>query len=313
MKWSYSASRSFRQCQKQWYFKNIVASSRGADPLRHKAYLLSKLQSVSAWRGNIVDAVISKTIIPCIRRGMRVTLNDAKAKAKELFDGQLEFARCHTVSNLTLPLSKYGDVFALFYDREYKDGISEKELTAAWQDVEAALANLFSLGAVKDLLKGADYIVPQRALQFPLMDNVTVLAYPDVIAFQKDQSPAIVDWKVHVFGQNDAWLQLAIYAISLSRCKPHADFPSPFNVEPQGLRLFEAQLLTNALRQHSLDEDHIVEAEEYMISSAYEMTCLTDGTDPKDLAFDDFLPALSPESCQRCAFRGICWEGQNVH
>jgi hypothetical protein len=64
MRWSYSASRSFRECQRQWFFKNIVASARATEPFRRRVYLLSKLQSVSAWRGKIVDNVISKTLIP---------------------------------------------------------------------------------------------------------------------------------------------------------------------------------------------------------------------------------------------------------
>jgi hypothetical protein len=73
MRWSYSASRNFRQCQRQWYFKNIVASARAKEPLRRRAYLLSKLQSVSAWRGKIVDDVISKTLIPRINRRNAIT------------------------------------------------------------------------------------------------------------------------------------------------------------------------------------------------------------------------------------------------
>lgn len=66
MRWSYSASRSFRQCQRQWFFKNIVASARANEPLRRRAYLLSKLQSVSAWRGKVVDDIISKTLVPSL-------------------------------------------------------------------------------------------------------------------------------------------------------------------------------------------------------------------------------------------------------
>ena len=59
MRWSYSSSRSFKQCQKQWFFKNVVASAKSKDPFRRRAYMLSKLQSISAWRGKIVDDVIS--------------------------------------------------------------------------------------------------------------------------------------------------------------------------------------------------------------------------------------------------------------
>ncbi len=52
-----------------------------------------------------------------------------------------------------------------------------------------------------------------------------VRTVPDVIAFSGVNPPAIIDWKVHVFGWRDAWLQLAVYAAALTRCTPHKDFP----------------------------------------------------------------------------------------
>lgn len=313
MRWSYSASRSFRQCQRQWYFKNVMANARTNDPLRKRAYLLGKLQSISAWRGKIVDDVISKTLIPKLNHGARFTLQDAKNCARGLFDRQLAYARQHPIADLGLQVSKEGDDFTVFHVMEYQGEFPEHEIEQAWCEVESALVNLFSMDDIKCLLKSSDYIVPQRALQFTLMDDVTMLAYPDVIAFRGDAPPAIIDWKVHVFGASDAWLQLAIYAIALSRCNPHRDFPNGFEVQPQELTLYEVQLLTNVVRKHSLEEEQIVEAEEYMINSAYEMACLTEGGKYVDLNIEDFQTAIHAETCQRCPFRAVCWEKPHVH
>ena len=308
MRWSYSASRSFRQCQRQWYFKNVMANARSTDPLRKRAYLLGKLQSISAWRGKIVDDVISKTLIPKLNRRAHFTLQDAKNCARGLFNRQLAYARQHPITDLGLQVSKEGDNFTVFHVIEYQGELPEHEIERAWCEVETALINLFLMDDIKCILKSSEYIVPQRPLQFTLMDDVTMLAYPDVIAFRSDTPPAIIDWKVHAFGTNDAWLQLAIYAIALSRCKPHADFPGSFESQPQELDLYEVQLLTNVVRQHSLEEDQIIEAEEYMINSAYEMGCLTEGKKYADLNVEDFRTADHAETCQRCAFRAICWE-----
>ena len=313
MRWSYSASRSFRQCQRQWFFKNMAANAIAKDPLRKRAYLLGKLQSISAWRGSIVDDVLSKTLIPNLNRGVCSTLQDVRNRARNLFDEQLAYARRHPISDLGLQVSKEGDDFAVFHVMEYEGKIPDHEIEQAWCEIETALVNLFSLDDIKHILKSSDYIVSQRALQFRLMDDVTVLAYPDVIAFRGDAPPTIIDWKVHTFGTNDAWLQLAIYAIVLSRCKPHTDFPSDFKIQPQELALYEVQLLTNVVRKHSLEEEQIVEAEEYMISSAYEIACLTEGRKYTDLNVEDFRTAVHAETCQRCAFRAICWEKSHVH
>jgi hypothetical protein len=315
MKWSYSASRTFKQCQRQWYFKNIVASGTAKrDQFRKQAYLLSKLQSVSAWRGKIVDDVISNLIVPRLNRKSKITLGEVKTRARELFDRQLAFARTHVATDLELQPSKHGDDFALFYTNHYGPAVTDDEIDRAWAEIEAALENLFGLGAIKDLLKSADYLIAQRSLSFSLMDGVTPAAVPDLIAFRNGEPPIIVDWKVHVFGQNDAWLQLGIYAIALSRCAPHSDFPAGLAIDPLDVELYEAQLLTNIVRRHELDEDRLSDAEDYITASAYEIVCLTEGEKYAGLSIEDFTRATYGESCQRCAFRAICWEGgHHVH
>ena len=312
MRWSYSASRSFRQCQRQWFFKNVVANARAKDSFRKRAYLLGKLQSISAWRGMIVDQVISRTIIPNINRRSPILLRDAKALARDLFDKQLAYARRHPIADLALTLSREGDRFAALYPMEYEGELREHEIERAWCEVETALENLFKMEDVKQILKSSDYVVAQRPLQYKLMDDVTVLAYPDAIAFRRGAPPVIIDWKVHAFGIHDAWLQLAIYAIALSRCKPHRDFPSGFGMQPQEATLFEVQLLTNVVREHALEEEQLIEAEEYIYSSACEITCLTEGKKYSALNMEDFRLAAYEQTCQRCAFRAICWEEPHV-
>ncbi|SKA41293.1 PD-(D/E)XK nuclease superfamily protein [Enhydrobacter aerosaccus] len=308
MRWSYSAGRSFRQCQRQWFFKNIVASARANQPLRRRAYLLSKLQSLSAWRGKVVDDVISKTLIPSLNRRDTVTLKTVKQKARCLFDSQLAFALRHPIDDPDLRVSREGEDFALLHGMEYGQAPTAQDVEQAWTEVEQALTNLYNMSAVREVLKSSDYVVSQRALQFELMDDVTALAFPDAIAFSPARPPLIIDWKVHAFGQNDAWLQLAIYAIALSRSKRHADFPENFCCAPKDVVLLEAQLLTGSLREHDLGDDEIIEAEEYMINSACEITSLTEGKKYAELSAEDFRVAHHAETCQRCAFRTICWE-----
>lgn len=73
MIWSISESKTFRRCQRQWFFKNIVACATAKkNPIRRRAYLLSKLQSVFAWRGQLVDTVIENYLIPALNSKRRV-------------------------------------------------------------------------------------------------------------------------------------------------------------------------------------------------------------------------------------------------
>lgn len=166
MIWSFSKSRIFRKCQRQWFYKACFASPRSKDPARREAYLLSKLQSVSAWRGQIVDTVVEQVLVPALNQGRRPMLNQVLACARAVFDKQLAFGRQHRVREPGFKVTGAGDSFAAFYAVEYGGGISDAEAAAAWTDVEKALRNLFALAELKELLRAAKYCVAQRSLIF---------------------------------------------------------------------------------------------------------------------------------------------------
>jgi hypothetical protein len=309
MVWSISESRGFRQCQRRWYFKNFVANAVAKkDPVRREAYLLSKLQSISAWRGQIVDLVISDTLVPALNARRRVTLADLKQRAKYHFDTQLACARAHRLWEAGVSPSQLGDRFAAFYCVEYGGTINEEEVTRAWAEIECALENLCKMQELSAELKTARYIITQRALQFKHSD-MTVRAVPDLIAFFDDAPPLIVDWKVHVFGLQEAWLQLSAYAVALVRCGPHNDFPSDLSrYRETDVRLAEAQLLTNQLRRFVIGEDEVMQVDSYIAESVVQMQLATEGRRGAELTADDFAVTSSPDLCQRCPFRKLCWK-----
>lgn len=120
--WSLSAAKTFKKCQRQWYYKSCLANWKAKDPLRRKAYLLSKLHSISSWRGSIVDSVISEVIVPILKVKQIPSLAVAQQKAIDLFDRQLRFARQHPLHQPGLSPSKIGSDFAVLHCMEYGGG-----------------------------------------------------------------------------------------------------------------------------------------------------------------------------------------------
>jgi hypothetical protein len=138
---------------------------------------------------------------------------------------------------------------------------------------------------------------------------MTVRAVPDAVIFYDDGPPLIVDWKVHAFGLQEAWTQLAVYAIALIRCNSHSDFPSTLSEwKETDVRLAEAQLLTNQVRRYSLSEEDVRRADEYIAQSVTQMLLATEGRKGSELGAEDFPVAASPDVCQRCPYRRLCWE-----
>lgn len=307
MVWSFSAAKAFNKCQRQWYYQNCLANAKARDPLRRQAYLLSKLQSINSWRGRIVDAVISNTIVRTLNAKKNPSLLATQQQARELFDRQLAFARKHPLHRAGFSPSGAGSDFAVFHCLEYGGEIPEGEIERARAEIDRALENLFAMSEVWSELRAARYLVSQRPLSFSHTGE-TVRAVPDLIAFYDRKPPLIVDWKVHLFGVYRAEMQLGIYALALVRGKPHSDFPTCQAWEATDLRLWEVQLLTNKIRRYQLNESRISEIDRFMAESINEMQLLVGNAKKFTLDPQELLTTDAPETCQSCNHRSMCWE-----
>jgi hypothetical protein len=67
--WSFSHSRAFDRCQRNWFYGTVFGNGVAKDKDRHEIYLLSKLQTLNAWRGSIVDKAIETSLVPALKAG----------------------------------------------------------------------------------------------------------------------------------------------------------------------------------------------------------------------------------------------------
>lgn len=304
MTWSFSESKLFKKCQRQWYYKSKVANALAKDPIRKEAYLLSKLQSIYAWRGNLVDTVLSDYVARNMKNGANE--QTALSIAKNLFDQQLLFGKNHSIRKLNTSITKLGDQFAAFFDSEYGSGPQQNQIDQAWDDVRTAIHNFFESKELLKELKSARYLVPQRSLSFTI-NEFKSKAVPDLIAFQYSAPPTIYDWKVHMGGYQDYRLQLACYALALTRGNPHKDFPQNINAySPMDIKLVEVQLLRSEIREYRLTQLDIDDTEDYVERSATEMA-LAFGEEDNYGPFD-FPSTDNPDVCSHCSYRSLCWE-----
>lgn len=309
MIWSVSTGKMFERCQRQWFFKTHVASAKAKDETRRRAWRLSKLQSLSAWRGNLVDQVLSQEVLPAFGQGRSITADQTLASALARFDRQLAIGRAHRLHEEGFTPTALGDDFVAFHALEYGDVLDEAEIDRARDEVRRAIQSFFSMEELIARLRTADRLITQRALSFTHADT-TVRAVPDLIVFKEGRPPAIVDWKVHAFGWRDAWLQLAVYAAAQARGTPHSDFPvtGPFTETDVGL--LEVQLLTGHLRRHRLTAEHIAQADGFIARSFESMLLATDGMNGKasTLPPTDFPATRYASVCESCPYRSMCWE-----
>lgn len=314
MDWSFSEGVTFSRCPRQWYFKYRLANARAKrDPIRREAYLLSKLDTIWAWRGKVVDHVISYYVLPALKGHRLPEPTKCLEQARRIFEQQLAFGLRHGLREPGLIVSKVGEEFAAFHAVEYGYGLSDQEIAEAWSGVEQAIKNLYAQRELLSLLREAWHLVVQRPLRYilelPVYGSVNIRATPDLVAFYDNRPPAIVDWKVKTIGAVDYRIQLGIYALALIYGRRYKDFPEQLaQYTPKDLGLLEVQLLQGSVRMHRLSEEDVTDLEEYVYDSISQIARILDGRPIDQLEAEDFPSAHYPEICEACNFRAICWE-----
>jgi hypothetical protein len=303
---SYSEARQFRnQCQRKWYFKNVLASWNSKDPMRREAFVLSKLQSLSAWRGSVVDKIVSTAVIDQLRRHDPPSIDRVIDAARRVFVDQRDFALAHRVREVGIRISSHGDAFAAWHDVEYGSPPDADSLDRAWADIELALRNaLGSTGLIADLRRGK--IVAQARLHRDF-GFFKVSANPDAIVFQPERTLRIIDWKVHAFGLRAAKQQLAVYAGVLHRGESLAFFPfDPRSVPLDRIVLTEVQLLNNEVHDYTVTDDEIDDAFDELFDTAEQIRCARGDDDGDYQHVGGFAATPWVEQCERCSFNKIC-------
>jgi len=300
MIWSFSGYRSFQQCPRQWFYKNVLANSRAKDPLRREAYRFSKLEGIPAWRGKIVDATISDVVVPSIRNGRRCSLATAQAAAKRVFEEQRN-------RRITRQKGEIADEVGTFFELEYGLPLTDEMFAQAWADIDSALTYLYRCESIWPLLEQAQALYAQRPLSFKVSD-VTVRSVPDLIVFRSTAPPIILDWKVNARPLRDYWLQLVTGAVALTRCTPHRDWPvKAVQHVPEEMQLLEVQLLAGDVRAHSLAATDVEDLEDLISISAMEMQ-LASVNGAAQRRSEDYTVAHDPRTCRMCSFAKLCWE-----
>jgi len=286
-----------------------MASPRSKDTLRREVYLLKQLQSLYAWRGSLVDTVIEKLIVPGINSKNLPSEHDVITFSMKLMDKQIEFGkeRKYRFNNITK--SDAGEVYCAFYDVEYNGGLDEEALQEAREDVIISLKNLMRSKFLGELVEKSLYVIAQRPLIFKF-EKTPVSGTPDLLVFYPDKPPLITDWKVHSSLDTDSWLQLGIYAITLSRTKPHKDFPNGIETwieDPTTFQLVEYQLLMDKQKEHRISYSDVADIEDYIFESINQINNLLSGKKYGEIDINNFPTTRYPDICVKCQFKKLCW------
>jgi hypothetical protein len=307
MAWSFSGHHIFIQCQRKWFFMQKMASPLANDPKRREAHILGQLKSIPAWRGSIVDQVIEDAVVPSIQNRNMPSQDTVLAYAQKLTNEQLQFASAKRYREKGMTKQKAGRSYAALFALEYGTEIASEELLTAKMEIETSLRNLMSSKEMLDTLLQARWLRAQCSLSFKLDgSDISVRAHPDLVAFYDGEKPLVVDWKVSTNQASDYWLQLAVYALALSRSDWIGRIVTN-KINPTEIRLVEANLLNNNFKDHALDDHDLAELEDLIADSAWQMQLLDSGQKYTESEVLEYGTARNPRSCEYCQYKRLCW------
>lgn len=166
MIWSISGDKQFKACKRQWYYRNIVADGKvKKDPFRREVTILSKLQNIEAFRGRIVDDVISRHLVNTLNRGISPRKDYYINEALNSFTRQLAFAKIQNYRDPSIKISQEPN-YAALYEYEFDGGLSLEAERQAREDIETALTNFIENRTLIEYLRSASVLVSQRPLTY---------------------------------------------------------------------------------------------------------------------------------------------------
>jgi len=307
MKWSFSTSRVFLECPRKWYYREVFADGDSQNTLRKEAFFLRQLSNLRAWRGKLVDQVISRLVIPILNRHEPLDQDGVLKYAEDLIQNQMEFGKTKSYRKDTTSSFRTGPYYCAFFELEYGSVLSEESVQKYIQEINNSLKNLLNSNFIKQVSEDGLRLVAQRTLKLRFVDS-QICCTPDLIAFFKSSPPTVVDWKVETPHYKDHWLQLGLYGIVLSRIDPHKDFPAQscdMLKDPGNIELVEFQLLHNKEHRYKITADDVVDVENYIYSTSSQISRFSNGD---SLVDPHTIPCgRNAETCMNCNFRKLCW------
>lgn len=299
MKWSVSAHNNMRRCQRLFVFGQVIASHNAKDPLRHEAYLLKQLQSLSTWQGSIVHKVLATAFLSDVRAGRAIDPVALSATAHDLARKQFAFSAARRYREPGQTKGAAGDEYCALYEHEYGENISPERLELVLTTITRCFEHLASQEAFLGQLAAGSAHLAELPLNFTLA-GATIAATLDLVYQGANGQLVVVDWKVAGSETSDYSWQLLVYALAVVRCGRWSA------VEAEAIELYEANLLRNQVHRHPVSAERLQEAEDFIYRSLVEREALVSRDRFDDLDLDEFEVAERPGTCYHCNFASLC-------
>lgn len=300
-KWSISGHNCFHRCQRQYFFRNIMAHHNAKkDPRRREAYLIKQLSSLSAWKGRLVHLALEKYFVPTLQNGNIISRDELTSRTLELAEQQLEFSQQRKYRQHGTTKTKVGDIFLALKAHEPEFDLDKQQVQEVFEDIETCYQNLYSHSRFMNFIsEQADWYQTEFRLSFQF-NNTTIVGQPDLLIGYGEGKICVIDWKTGRSTGSNYSRQLYLYGLAVIRNQKWLDY------QLQDLLLVEANLLQNKFIKYTIDESQELEIEDFLDRSISKIKAVTGDRKYNLNDLKDYAYANSLSSCQHCNFKALC-------
>lgn len=305
VRWSYSTVNTLRQCNRKYYFAQIMATHGRKNQERRKAYELKKMQNITMWKGSVVDKFMEKTVIPSIRDKKELDFDAFANQAVELAKSQFRFSQAKAYNDAGLKKGEADNEFCILDIHELTKPYTEAELAEAYETIRYAIKNIPSIqmpdgSLLITYLKDCSQLIPNVTNWKVEIENARLSPQIDLIAYH-NYKPVVIDWKLSDSYVADYSRQLIICGVTVYLKRLESDKP-PYNYSD--IQLYEVNLLNGSVKKHEFSEDRINEIIDYINQTGKDLGLLSVVYDEADI--EEYSLTENEASCKLCAFRTLC-------
>jgi hypothetical protein len=172
--WSFSSERNFRRCQRQFYFREIMACHNARDPRRREAFLLKQLKSLELWRGNLIHLGIERFIVPALASGSAIPWDDAITSVLAIAREQFAFSAAARFREPGLSKTKAGDSYCALWPHAHGQAVDTGDVAEVEEKIVTAFRNLSQMNDFFGHLRNRSRYQPECRLHVPYHDGQVV-------------------------------------------------------------------------------------------------------------------------------------------
>lgn len=308
--WSNSKVSWLRQCSRKFYFADQLATHGHANRLRRKAFELKQMQNIQMWQGSVVDKVLEKYIIPDIKDKKELNFNHYSDLAVELAKGRYDFSEKKIYLDRKVSKKAAGDIYCILDAHEINNSWNENEFLDALENIRCCILNIpdTKMGdgstLLLDYLFSAKMLIPNVNNWIVTIEDALVKPQVDLILFDANWKPAVIDWKVSKSWVSDYSKQLQIIGVMVY-LKRLAKNNSP-SISYEDINLFEVNLLKKKVKQHKFSEQVSAEIIDYINLTTSDIQLITSEIKARNLEIQDFDTTDNQSTCNFCNFKSLC-------